>query len=94
MTSSPATAPYAAADAEVFPVEAQMTARAPSSTAFEIAMTMPRSLNEPVGFMPSYFTKRFGTPIRLPNRSRWISGVLPSPSVMSGVASVTGRNSR
>ena len=56
ITSSPATAPYAAADADVLPVEAQMTALSPSSTALEIAMTMPRSLNEPVGFMPSYLT--------------------------------------
>ena len=45
-----------AADAAVLPVEAHMTALDPSSTAFEIAIVIPRSLNEPVGFMPSYFT--------------------------------------
>src|SRR5450759_383150 len=94
ITSSPATAPYAAAEAEVFPAEAQITACAPSSTALEMAMTMPRSLNEPVGFVPSYFTYRFGTPMRLAMWSIRPSGVKPSPRVMIGVASVTGRNSR
>ena len=47
MTSSPACAPYAAADAEVLPVDAHTTALAPASTAFATATTMPRSLNEP-----------------------------------------------
>ena len=57
-------------------------------------MTMPRSLKEPVGFMPSYFTYRLARPMRLPMRSRRTSGVLPSPRVMSGVAGVIGRKSR
>ena len=52
-TSRPAAAPYAAAEAEVLPVEAQMIACAPSSTALLTAATIPRSLNEPVGFIPS-----------------------------------------
>ena len=51
----PARCAYAAAEAEVFPVEAHATARAPSSTAFETASVIPRSLNEPVGFRPSNF---------------------------------------
>ncbi|CAB4628231.1 unannotated protein [freshwater metagenome] len=50
----PALTAYAAADAEVFPVDAQITALDPSSAAFEIAIVMPRSLNDPVGFKPSY----------------------------------------
>ena len=50
----PALTAYAAADADVFPVDAQITAFAPSSAAFEIAIVIPRSLNEPVGFSPSY----------------------------------------
>jgi len=66
----------------VLPVDAQMTALQPSSIALEMAMTMPRSLNEPVGFMPSYFTKRFETPMRLPMWSRRMSGVFPSPRLM------------
>src|SRR5437868_6114954 len=41
----PARAAYAAADADVFPVEAQLNATAPRSTAFETVIVMPRSLN-------------------------------------------------
>jgi len=44
---------YAAADALVLPVDAQITAVAPSCTAFEMATVMPRSLKEPVGLAPS-----------------------------------------
>jgi hypothetical protein len=50
---SPARAAYAAAEALVLPVEAQMIAFDPSSTALDTAMVMPRSLNEPVGLAPS-----------------------------------------
>ena len=42
-----------AADADVFPVDAHTTTFAPASTAFVIAIVMPRSLKEPVGFVPS-----------------------------------------
>ncbi len=45
----------AAAEADVFPVDAQMTARLPSSTALLIATVIPLSLNEQVGFNPSSF---------------------------------------
>ena len=51
----PAFVAYAAALAEVFPVDAQITAFAPASAAFEIAIVIPRSLNDPVGFTPSTF---------------------------------------
>ena len=54
MQRRPALAAYAAADAEVLPVEAQMRAATPRSNAFETATVMPRSLNEQVGFNPSY----------------------------------------
>ena len=94
MTSRPAWAPYAAADAEVLPVEAHTTALAPASTAFATATTMPRSLNEPVGFWPSTLRYRFGAPIAAPRRAACTSGVSPSPRVSGGVASVTGRNRR
>ena len=93
-TSNPAAAPYAAAEADVFPVEAQMIDRAPASMAFETATTMPRSLNEPVGFRPSSLRWSRGTPILAPRRRASISGVNPSPSVSCGVASVIGRNAR
>ena len=55
MLEMPALAAYAAADADVLPVEAQAMARAPSSIAFDTARVIPRSLNDPVGFMPSNF---------------------------------------
>ena len=37
----------------MLPVEAQTTALAPDATAAVMAMVMPRSLKDPVGFMPS-----------------------------------------
>jgi hypothetical protein len=73
----------------VLPVEAHTTAREPSSSAFEIATVMPRSLNEPVGFRPSYLSQT-SAPISLLMRSEKIKGVSPSSSVTMGVASVTG----
>ena len=53
---------YAAADAEVFPVLAQITTCAPRSFAFETAIVIPRSLNEHVGFNPSYFSHNSKSP--------------------------------
>ncbi len=52
---SPARLAYAAAEAEVLPVDAQTTAFAPLASALEMATVMPRSLNEPVGLAPSTF---------------------------------------
>jgi len=52
---SPAAAEYAAAEAEVFPVEAHMTTWLSASTALEMAMVIPRSLKEPVGFKSLVF---------------------------------------
>ena len=53
----PAFAAYAAAAADVLPVEPQMTVLAPRAFALVIAIVMPRSLNEPEGFSPSYFSQ-------------------------------------
>ena len=53
----PAFVAYAAALALVLPVDAQITAFAPSSAALEIAIVIPRSLKEPVGFAPSNFNQ-------------------------------------
>jgi hypothetical protein len=64
----PARAAYAAAEAEVLPVEAQTTALAPSSTALEMARVIPRSLKEPVGLVPSNLRKTC-TPVRDDNDS-------------------------
>ena len=58
-------------------------------------LVMPRSLNEPVGLTPSFFTKTSHLrPTRSLNRGEYISGVFPSPSEMIGVAGEIGRNSR
>src|SRR6478735_7676513 len=89
----PARTAYAAADAEVLPVEAQMTAFAPSSAAFEIAMVMPRSLNEPVGLAPSTLSQT-SQPVRSLTTFARTSGVPPSRRLITGVASVTGSRSR
>ena len=51
-------------------MEAQMTAVAPSSTAFVMATVIPRSLNEPVGLAPSYFRKTRQPSSRLSHSAR------------------------
>jgi hypothetical protein len=73
----PARAAYAAAEALVLPVEAQMIAFDPSSTARVTATVMPRSLNEPVGLEPSTFRKT-SQPVRADKVTAGTSGVLPS----------------
>ena len=88
-----ARAAYAAAEAAVFPVEAHTTARAPSSSAFETAITRPRSLKLPVGLAPSHLSQS-STPSFSESRGARRSGVEPSPSVTTGVASVRGSRSR
>ena len=70
-----------------------MTAVAPSSTALETAMVMPRSLKLPVGFMPSSLAK-ISRSRRADRRGSGTSGVPPSPSDTIGVLGPTGRNSR
>jgi hypothetical protein len=77
----------------VFPVDAQIKPWAPRSTALETATVIPRSLNEPVGFKPSHLIKT-RPPIRSLNRGAKTRGVEPSPRVMIGVPSPTGRQSR
>jgi hypothetical protein len=92
---SPARAAKAAAEAEVLPVEAQITAREPASTALDMAIVMPRSLNEPVGLKPSHLRKMatLGS-VASASRGAGTSGVLPSSSVTTGVLSLTGRYRR
>src|SRR6187431_2472751 len=84
----PACAAYAAADAEVLPVEAQMIAFAPCSMARDTATVMPRSLKDPVGFMPSNLTQT-SVPVRRDSAGAGSNGVPPSPSVMTVEVSVT-----
>jgi hypothetical protein len=87
---SPARAAYAAALAAVLPVEAQITASAPSPIAALTATVIPRSLNEPVGFAPSIFSHT-SAPVSSERCGAGTSGVSPSPIVTSGS---TGRRSR
>src|SRR5205085_5660177 len=89
----PARAAYATAEADVFPVDAQIKPWAPRSTALETATVIPRSLNEPVGFRPSHLIKT-RPPIRSLNRDARTSGVEPSPRVMIGVPCPTSKYSR
>src|SRR5438477_7390192 len=51
---------------------------------------MPRSLNEPVGFKPSHLIHTRQS-IRSLNRGAKTSGVEPSPRLITGVASLTGK---
>src|SRR5262245_37265133 len=89
----PAFPAYAAALALVLPVEAHTTAFAPSSSALLSASVIPRSLNEAVGFAPSYL-RNTSHPVSSDRGSERTSGVSPSPSVTTGVVSETGRRSR
>ena len=90
---SPARAAYAAALAAVLPVEAQITASAPSRSAAETAHVMPRSLNEPVGLAPSSLSHT-SQPARSDTRSASTSGVEPSDSETTGSPGSNGSRSR
>src|SRR5690606_38228354 len=83
---------YAAADALVLPVLAQMTALAPRPAASEIAAVMPRSLNEPVGLRPSYF-RCTSAPASSERCSAGISGVPPSRRVTTVPVMESGNHS-
>ena len=90
---SPPRAAYAAADAAVLPVEAQMIAREPSLTAADTAQVIPRSLNEPVGLAPSSFSHT-SAPTRSDSRGARTSGVDPSSSDTTGSPGSNGSRSR
>ena len=62
-----------------------MTVSAPSAAACVIAVVIPRSLKDPVGFSPSYLRKR-STPKEAPRRGAGMRGVFPSKSVTGGTA--------
>src|SRR5205809_6306300 len=92
---SPARAAKAAADADVLPVEAQMTAREPASTAFDIAIVMPRSLHEPVGLKPSHLRQmaRLASGAS-PRHGAGSSGVFPPSNVTTDALPGKGRYRR
>ena len=69
----------------MLPVEAQITASAPSRTAADTAQVIPRSLNEPVGLAPSSLSQT-SQPARSDTRSASTSGVEPSDSDTTGIA--------
>ena len=75
----------------MLPVEAHATVRAPVETATAIPTVMPRSLNEPVGFSPSFLTIRRDTPTSRAIRGASWRPVSPSPSVTSGATGRSGR---
>ena len=77
----------------MLPVDAHTTALAPSSTAMEMAIVMPRSLKLPVGLAPSTFSQT-SAPTRSERRGAGTSGVPPSSRVTTGVRSVIGRKAR
>src|SRR5687767_5202564 len=84
----PARAAYAAADAEVLPVLAQITTLAPRSFALDTATVIPRSLKEQLGFIASSFRKSSKlAPIACAKLGTRRRGVLPSFNVTMGVAS-------
>src|SRR4030042_6357341 len=87
---NPALAAYAAKEAEVLPVDAQMTDLTPSSTAFVTPTVMPLSLKEPVGFSPSFFTYSWLMPSALPKRLHLWSPVPPSFNVTIFAGSFMG----
>src|SRR5215469_2239533 len=89
----PARAAYAAALAEVFPVDAQMTALAPWAAATVIAVVIPRSLKEPVGLRPSTF-RCTSQPVRADSTGAGSSGVPPSCRVTGVIPAVIGSRSR
>ena len=76
----------------LLPVLAQMTALAPCFLAIEIAVVMPRSLNDAVGLSPSNLTSTVA-PVSSESPSQGMSGVPPSWRVTTGAPSSIGRRS-
>src|SRR4051812_45872917 len=70
-----------------------MTVRAPAARAWVMAVVIPRSLNDPVGFTPSHLSQT-SQPVRLDRYGACTSGVPPSPRVTTSAASSNGRRSR
>src|SRR5579864_8690754 len=85
--------PYAAADALVLPVDAQMIASLPAWMAAATATAMPRSLNEPVGFNPSSLKCSEARPRDGPIVSDSTHGVSPSPRLIRGASGASARRS-
>src|SRR5258708_33125445 len=78
---NPARAEYAAAATPWLPVEAHTTRVLSSATAAEMATAWKRSLNEWVGFLPSYLSHTLA-----PSSGARSSGVSPSPRLIGSRA--------
>ena len=75
----PARAAWAATELARLPVDAQAATLKPSSRALVIATEVTRSLNEPVGFIVSFFSHSSPSPSSAARRSARTSGVQPAP---------------
>ena len=78
----------------MLPVLAQITTLEPRSLPLETAIVIPAvSLNEQVGFNPSYLSHNSNSPpMALTKLSTRTKGVLPSLSETTGVSSETGKS--
>ena len=70
-----------------------MTISAPERTASLTAQVIPRSLNDPVGFVPSSFNHT-SAPTRSLSRGAGTSGVEPSCNETTGSSGANGSRSR
>ena len=77
----------------MLPVDAQMTARAPSWAAIEMAIVIPRSLNDPVGFPPSNFSST-RHPVSSESHPDSTRGVPPSHRLITAASAGSGIRAR
>src|SRR5215510_3772141 len=90
----PARAAYAAIEADVLPVLAQATLVAPRRRACVMPVVIPKSLNDPVGFMPRCLNERRLIPAYSAHRGASQIGVAPSIIVTISDSSASGSSSR
>src|SRR5215203_5233646 len=89
----PAAAAYDASEADVLPVLAQATIRAPTALAWLTPTVIPRSLNDAVGLCPSCLTPNpLVRPAYPARRSSQYRGVLPSARVTIADSGMAGRS--
>src|SRR3954471_3035783 len=90
----PAAAAYAAIAFAALPADGTDSVDAFRCHARVTAAERPRALNEFVGLSDSSLTYRRSSPIDVPSRFAWTSGVQPSPRVSGCSPSKSGINSR
>ena len=89
-----ARAAYAAIEADVLPVLAQATPVARSRFACVMPVVIPKSLNDPVGFIPRCLNDRRFILAYAADRGASQIGVLPSTIVTILASSASGSSSR